>query len=343
MGDWYLLLTPFAVLVAVLLFGAVGCAAILDIQDVSYEKKPDGKPDYPATIKKEPSLVAYWRLGEASSTPVPSSGGAAKDEQNAHNGDYQKLPAAPAVDKPRHSPKTAGTIVLGVKPGLLVHAPDDTCILVDGGFEQVPFSDTLNPPQFTIEAWVVPDIGSDDQGNYYCLVESSGPPGPKGLGKKQTGFGLYMGPKDVPPKTLPGPYSWQVWMGDGTKFAQVAVSPENVRFNQLTYLVLTFDGNNLQLFLYFPDTGENLDLSNLRKLQANVATFKRNDSSNLGGGNFFIGSGSNLYPAAGAPNQRLYPFKGKIQEVALYNVDLSAPNNQGLGKLGGHESAGGNT
>jgi len=44
------------------------------------------------------------------------------------------------------------------------------------------------------------------------------------------------------------------------------------------------------------------------------------------------------------PFQRLYPFKGKIQEVALYNVDLSVYNNSIAiqGVLASHELSGGN-
>src|SRR5215469_1809785 len=99
-----LILAPITVFAILFFFGLVGCAAILDIQDVSYQTTPDGKPDYPGTIKKETSLVAYWRLGEPASTPIPSSGGATKSETGLHNGDYEKLPPAATVDKTHHSP-----------------------------------------------------------------------------------------------------------------------------------------------------------------------------------------------------------------------------------------------
>ena len=339
MNPGLLLLTSIAVLIVLRFLGFVGCAAILGVDDVSYATTPDGKPDYPATIKKETSLVAYWRLGELASTPVPSSGGQAKSETGFHNGDYDKLPLATTADTVHHSPPTAGTLTLGVTPGLLELDPTSPCIRTDGGFIQVPFDDALNPPQFTLEGWVKPDIGNDLPGNYYCLVESSGPPGPLGATKK-TGFGLYLGPKDVPPANPPGLHFWQIWMGDGSKFSQAAVSKNPVKFKQLTYLVLSFDGNNLQLFLYYPDTNQNLDQIS-GELKASIGNFKRNDTSNLGTGNFFIGTGSNLYSGPSIPKQRLYPFKGQLQEVALYNVDLTAPNNQGLGKLAGHFLAGG--
>ena len=112
-----------------------------------------------------------------------------------------------------------------------------------------------------------------------------------------------------------------------------------MKFKHTTYLALTFDGTNLQLFLYLPGTGQDLDAI-AGQISALFPQFKPVDSTILG--DFYIGSGSNLYTAVpGIPAQRLYPFKGYIQEVALYNVDLSAPNNQGLGNLGGHEQSGG--
>src|SRR5215469_9332631 len=229
-------------------------------------------------------------------------------------------------------------VTLGVPPGLLAHSPSSTGMQAEGGFVQVPFDDAINPSQFTLECWINPDIGTDDTndpGNYYCVFETTGPPGPQGLGPKQAGIGLYIGPKDVPPKAPPGPYFWQVWMGDGKKLNQIAVSNDPVHLKQLTYLVLTFDGSQLQLFAYYPDLppGQRQDCGNINSIRTlqktGITTFKRNDTSNSGNGPFFIGAGSNLDPAAGVPKQRLYPFKGKIQGVALYNVDLSAPNNQG--------------
>jgi hypothetical protein len=336
MSAWFFLIAPLAVLAILLLFRFTGCAAIAGLDDY----QPAAGADYPKVIKAESSLVAYWRLGEPSSTPIPSSGGAAASETHTHNGDYDKLKPVSTVDKGHHSPVTAGTISLGNIPGLLERSTSSPCISVDGAFVAVPFDDTLNPPQFSFEAWILPDKGSDPDGNFYCVLESTGP---QGLGQKMSGWGLYFGPADAT-KTPPGPYFWQVWMGNGKTFAppKGAISTDVVKFKQLTYLMLTFDGTNLQLFLYYPDTGQILDVPHIRALQANVTTFKRNDTSKIGGGDFFLCTGSNLFPAAGIPTQRLYPFKGKIQEAALYSADLSAPNNAGLAKIASHESTGGN-
>ena len=151
-----------------------------------------------------------------------------------------------------------------------------------------------------------------------------------------TGWGIYLGPENP---AIPDPPVWQVWMGDGSKFNPVllakpvdvsnpappAAAPPQTMLT-LTYLALTFDGSNLQLWLYYPDHKQQIGLQNYQAKQATVTNFTRNDTSNNGKGDFFIGSGSNLFPppqVPGNPAHRLYPFKGKIQEVALYNTDLS--------------------
>jgi hypothetical protein len=309
--TWYLLLAPLALLVVLPLFGFVGCgsfgAADGEIGGPnSGEGPPGSNRDYPTTIKNTPGLVAYWRLGEPSSTPVPSSGGAAKSEVGGFDGDYFKLTPA-AADVPHHSPSTAGTISLGVTPGLLELLPSGPCIDVDGGYVHIPADDALNPPVFTVECWIDFTLSGYPAGNlnnsYYCLVESTGPK--NGLDPRSTGFGLYLGPKDA---NTPG-YYWQVWMGDGTQFKQVAVADKQAdlvdlpccdpaktgTYLRLTYLVLTFDGNNVQLFLYRPDIGQQLSVPCVQTLTGTLTTFKPNTVAN-GGGDFFIGTGSNLFP-----------------------------------------------
>jgi hypothetical protein len=323
MNLWLFLLAPITVLAILSAFGVIGCAAILSVDDVSYKTTPDNKPDYPGTIKdQKDKLVAYWRLVESG-----SEGAEAKDETGSHSGNYHVFTAALNGDQPHHSPKTKGIITPG-QSGLVASSPS-TCNHFDGGYVQVGFSDKLNLSPFSLECWVFPDdITGEAPGNYYCLFESTGPAGKTDLGPK-SGFGLYIGPRD--PKTTTGPFYWQVWMGDSkTKsFVQKAVvsdTSNTVHFNALTYLLLTFDGTNVQLFLYYPGTNQNCDLKSILALQASVQNFQPNDATVIGGGPFFIGAGSNLFPAASKAPPRLYPFKGKIQEVAFYNVDMSAPD-----------------
>ncbi|HJT00373.1 MAG TPA: hypothetical protein VJ756_14875 [Terriglobales bacterium] len=324
------LLAPLAVLVLLALFGFAGCAAVLDVQDVSYG------PTYVGTIKSENSLVAHWRLGEPVNTPVPSSG-TAIDEKGAHNGNYNK--ATITADPKRFSPPAPGNITLGIKPGLLDLASEtgNPCIEVNGGFVEVPFDAVLNPSPFTFEAWVIAEFGSDPQNRFYCLVESSAPAG--GVQKK-FGFGLYAGPAN-PASAQAQPYQWQVWMGDGQKFTRVAIANDNVNFNQLTYLALTYDpgaaGNNLFLYHYYPDTNQDCTLASCAPIQATVGNFKQNNQ--VGGGSLLIGMGRNLFPGVQVdpvPLQPfLYAFKGKIQEAAVYNAALK------LERVASHMMAGG--
>jgi hypothetical protein len=341
MIGWFFLMGALAILVVVLLLGFVGCGATLG--DV-----PDIQGDYGTAIESTPGLVAYWRLGEPAATPVPSTGGAAQSEVGGVHGDYSKLAPEASPNNQLHAPATSGAIILGVIPGLLEIPPQGqfACINTDGGYVQVPWAEELNTPQFTLEAWVLPNPLLDPK-YFYCLAETTGP---QGLGQKKTGWGLYLGPSDISNPNPAGPLFWQVWMGDGNQLKRAAIaSPDfpTPGFSQLrlTYLALTFDGSQkLQLFLYFPNTGQDISMAQLQALEIPnpPIIFQRNDASADGQGDFFIGTGSNLtlIPFSG---DRLYPFKGKIQEVALYKTDLSAPQNLGVQKtLAGHELSGGN-
>ncbi len=332
MNAWKLVLTPLAVVVILFLFGFVGCDQVLGLDPIAV-------PGYDANIKAETSLVAYWRLGEPAGTPVPSTG-TAIDQLSVHPGNYNS--AVITADAKRHSPDAPGTITLGIKPGLLeVTKPTDEtvdpCIEVNGAFVEVPFDAVLNPSPFTFEAWIYPEFGIAPLYNFYCLFESSAP---AGGGQKKLGFGLYAGPAN-PAGPMTQPYQWQVWMGNGTGFQQVAVASDNVLFNQITYLALTYDPGlpapNLILYVYYPGTNQDLSFNSVAKIQGNVTNYRPNNQ--VGGGSSLIGMGRNLFPGVmvdPVPLQPfLYPFVGKIQEVALYNKALS------LEVLGRHYMAGG--
>lgn len=331
MFGWYFCIGALALLAAILLFGFVGCE--------SFGTAASGmEADYPTTIQKTPDLVAYWRLGD-----LPSgSPGDMKDALGKFNGDHHQYPAPITTpDNIQHSPVTTSHVNYGETPGLLELSPSSPCLDVDGGWVLVSFDDLLNPPQFTLEAWVAPDPLMA-KGFFHCFAQSAGPG--FSASQQKTGWGLFLGPDD-PNKTPPDDFFWQVWMGDGAQFKRVAIAngtdcPTRLR---LTYLALTFDGTNLQLWLYYPDNKQQLDIQHLRGAQAKVTTFKRNDTSPIGQGPFMIGVGFPLFTGGGPYSLPIYPFKGKIQEVALYKRDLSAPNNAGVqATLAAHEMAGGN-
>lgn len=329
MSASVLLLTSLAALIILLLCGFAGCTG-----DV-FTSAPSAT--YQDTVKSENSLVAYWRLGEPANTAVPSNG-TAKDELGGHNGNYNK--ATVNADAKRHSFGASGNITLGNNPGLLEAQTTDTCIDVNGGFVEIPFDAALNASPFTFEAWIKPNFAGANAtpGNYYCLVESSAPAG--GVQKK-LGFGLYVGPAN--PNMANQPNQWQVWMGDGQKFSMVGVETgDQLHDGQLTYLALTFDpgvaNNNLILYLYYPNTGQQLTLPAIAPLQATVTGFKPNN--NPGGGSFLIGMGRNLFPGVTvdpvALQPFLYAFPGRIQEAAFYSKALN------MDVLSQHEMTGGN-
>ena len=176
------------------------------------------------------------------------------------------------------------------------------------GCRELPANDPLNPPQFTFECLIDLTGFDPEPGKYYCLVESTGP---AGLGPRLTGFGLYLGPSGIDARL--GSF-WQVWMGNQTVFQLVAnaLNPLTPEQMTLTYLALTFLGNgnrpnnqsyNLQLLLYFPNTSQ--DINSPTSVQAVLASFddfQPNIIANGGGGDFVIGSGSNLFPFSSSVN-----------------------------------------
>jgi hypothetical protein len=357
MGMVYFLLGALSVFVALLLCGFVGCSFSAEgsgFTPPELADEPDCQEDYAAKISETSDLVAYWRLGEPDSTPIPSDD-TVKDEVGGFDGHYRKLDPA-EEDTQGHSPATGGNITLGVTPGLLHNLQDAPCIEVDGGFVRVPFDIDLNPSSFSLEAWVDPKNDLDPD-FYYCLVESTGPTG-LDQGKRR-GWGLYLGPDD--PDDPPDDASklrWQVWMADNDQFKKVATAKPNFPKDgegevisplDLTYLVLTYNGTDkLRLWLYYPGKNQDISHDNLQALEIpEDFSFVRNDADDeLGQGAFFIGTGSNLFPDPDVepPSQRLYPFKGKIQEVALYKKDLSEPDDDDIGvqtTLLGHFCSGG--
>src|SRR4029434_9200095 len=85
MTGWYLVLAPLAVLAVLVLFRFIGCASLLDIEDVRYIHGPS-RPDSAKTVLSD-NPVSYWRLQEKQGSQPPSptvpnapvSGGTAKD------------------------------------------------------------------------------------------------------------------------------------------------------------------------------------------------------------------------------------------------------------------------
>ena len=307
MIDGLLVLTLLSVAAVLACFRFVGCAQVLGLEPWKDPEKPPAPPDYGGMIIKDDTMVAYWRLGD----PTASPGVTAKDERNAHNGTYQSevLMASP------FSAAAAGVLLPG-QPGLLATAPTQTSVNVDGGYVKVDFNLdlALNPApekSFSVEAWVVPEWSVTETDIFRCVVASR-----DDTGATKHGYILYAGPK-LNPTTLEiteHPSFWQAWVGNGSDKWVMLQGPK-VEAGQTTYLLLTYDGMAQTLTLDAitnpgPDTVIPPRLSMMPVLY----------NPNLGKP-LYIGMGGTEIVVP--PGQPLYPFRGRLQEIAFYGTALT--------------------
>lgn len=312
MTDWLLLaLVSLSVTAVLTCFRFTGCT--LDFDSVG----PQPAPEYGETIKAE--AIAYWRLGEPART---GPGDQAKDEKGANHGEYRSTALVAGVQ----SPATATPPVLQAgQPGLLAAAPSQTSVRVDGGHVSVPFSAVLNPPadaQFSVEAWVHPEWDAGEPDLFRCVVASR-----EDTGAQKHGYILYAGPVLDPTTfvTTDPSQRWQAWVGDGTTWRMLVGSP--VEVGQTTYLLLTYERATQTLTLDAivnpcPETSPPPRLSM-------VAVYSPNPDKPL-----YIGMGATEIVVP--PGQPLYPFLGRLQEIAFYDAALDAD------KASAHAAAGGN-
>ena len=310
MTDWLLVLILLSVAAVLTCLRFTGC--LLDFDSVG----PQPTPEYGETIKAE--AIAYWRLGEPART-VP--GDQATDEKGANHGEYQST----ALMADAQSPATASPPVLQAgQPGIVAGAPSQTSVSVDGGYVSVPYSAVLNPPadaQFSVEAWVHPDWDAGESDLFRCVVAAR-----EDTGATKHGYILYAGPVLDPATfvTTDPTQHWQAWVGDGTTWLMLVGSP--VEVGQTTYLLLTYDGVTQTLTLDAivnpgPETSPPPRFSS-------VAAYSPNPGKPL-----YIGMGATEIMVP--PGHPLYPFLGRLQEIAFYDWALDAD------KAAEHASAGG--
>jgi hypothetical protein len=162
----------------------------------------DAATTHAGMVRAAASLLSRWRLGEAS-------------------GD--------AVDDVSHrDAKPSGPMTRAV-PGLVVGDADPAAALSGGCFE-VPFDPELNPPQFSVEAWVKATGGAGTTRGVVVSRDHT-------AGALHRGYGLYASDAN----------QWELRIGDGTAFHAV-VGPAVVA-NQTVHLVGTFDGSLARLYV----------------------------------------------------------------------------------------------
>lgn len=337
MTEWSIWLAPLAVFVVLLLFRFVGCESLLGIDDVSYAQGPSG-PEYAKTVLSD-SPVSYWRLQEkhtAEPSPGPSapntpvSGGTASDARGTNPGTYRAVivvPGAQFPDSPS-APQPPGSPSITLEsPGLLELGGPSTSALVDGGYVEVALSNSLVLKSFTVEALVFPEWGAGETGLFRAVIGLNTvalPPDPT----KAFGFGLFAGPV---PGASGGPDVWQVWLGDGTDFKPVKdpnriLAP--VDFTKINYIGVTYDDSTKKLNMYVYVRGVDLSTDLAHPVSDVTVSYSPVTDQTK---SLLIGMHR---PPVGSALPVYHSFKGRIQEVAVYDKALT------VGRVMSHVLAG---
>jgi len=307
MTEPLLIAIPFTLLALVSLLGFVGCAGLLDIEDWRPQPSPEPFTDYTnTTILPHPALVAYWRLNETAVTDP------AVDSKGGHDGNYVDSTTEPGLIPYPDNPDAPGTLTLGVEgivPGDTADGVKAPCMQVDGGYVSVPFSDKINPLAdggFAIEAWVFVEWDETDPAAFRMVVDCRTVTLPAGTNPK--GFALYATPDN----------HWEVVIGMDAAGPITATSDSAITLPpaDMTYLIATYDGPTRTLTLYVDGQQATAPV-----VPAGTDAYVPNDASDL-----FIGAGAPYFPLrppVGPNTAPLTPFRGKIQDVALYGAALS--------------------
>jgi Concanavalin A-like lectin/glucanases superfamily len=316
-----IIFVPFGLLAIVGLLCFVGCS--FQGQSLPFWSTYSGD-----TVLANPAVVAYWPLDEIADTAP------AADRVAGRNGNYVDGASVPSfypwpvfsVPNPPgpdiQSAAGLGTLALeqpGLLPGDAIqpHTPnfDRThCIVVNGGYVNVPFNAAINPPtSFTIEAWVRVDWNKDAVHAYRSVLES------RDIG---TGFAIYAKADD----NQPGVYHWEAAIGNGgagggaftlatSDDPPIILDDSSLPAGITYYLAVTYDGPNKTLVLYVD--GEQ------RGPKVTPASYVPNTTQPL-----WIGAGGSYKPlrpqGAGVVAGPLFPFVGAIQDVAVYNAALTS-------------------
>ncbi len=300
---------PVALLALIGGFCFVGC--VLNTKGTHADDPPPVPPKpfttYSKDVADNANCVAYWPLSD---TFVPSDPAKriAHDVVGQADGAFKSIDTDPALFPCPAANLSAGvdtafapgTLMLGV-PGIVkgdaVQPLNDPAVLTtamqcDGGFVSVNFTSVVNPPApFTIELWAMLGLAPNDPAAMRTVIESRDAAG--GFAIRVNNTGNWEGVLDVSGMAAPVVFT-------GAKATSAA-----------THVVLTYDGANAALFTDGTRTSQ----------VTSAPGFVRNTTMQLA-----IGVGATALPPRTQPSDvkffPLVPFKGTIQDVAIYNTVL---------------------
>ena len=279
-----LLLVPLLVLPIVVLFAFAGCDKVFGIDYV-----PPPLP-YDDSIIGETGLLSYWRLDDQGNEALDSA------PDMPQNGTYSASAA-------RAQPGVLQS--LGDDPNDLATDFDGSSASVD-----VPSSMLVNPMQgFSLEAWIKPDLSVLSPGVLY-IVAGSFEYAPPTL----TGFALGIVAPTNPQNVPQPPEATAFVLAGETGGANINVLLDPNAGDGWYHLVMTYSKTG---------AGPSLSSSFVLHVNGSDRSFELPTTTDyfpvpMGSASPFRIGG----PSVPAPNMAF--FKGAVDEVALYNVPLTA-------------------
>jgi hypothetical protein len=310
-----LVLVPVALLVLVSGFCFVGCRFDTHGLGLSFTTYSD------SDVITNPDCVAYWRLNEtASPNPPPTTITAVdtvgKANNDPHNGTYKNKLSNPSLfpcpggplDPPNNTAHSAfgpGDLTLGA-PGIVTgdtmppHDPDNPtsfpCMKTDGAFVIVDANAVCNPPIFSVECWVFPEWEANEGPALRVVLDSR-----DNVSGVVSGYAIFVNEDG----------KWEGALGTFGNPLFALVTGGQAEVQKVAHLVLRYDGAIATLFVNGVVAGT-----------TQVSGFVPNTTQPIS-----IGAGFARLPERTDPSQLLAfplcPFKGRIQDVAIYKTALS--------------------
>jgi len=269
-------------------------------------------------IVPNPDCVAYWKLDDEGPMAIDSKGG--------HDGTYFKMGDLPGqfpcptfmnggfrsaacTGSLKEAQANSGIVIGDFEGGS--GGSQAPCIETDGAYVEIAANNVTTPPnQFSVEAWVRPGWDPSDSDAVHTFLDFRffDGTGFSGFSLAVNGQGLLQG---------------AVGLGAA---GELIVAGGPVPLQQTSHVVMTFDGTTAALFL-------NGMFSSQQSIQSGTYVPNTMGRQTLGAGAPWAPNRSDQTPSLFFP---AFPYKGKIQDVAIYSKPLDAGtiqlhNTHGLG------------